>query len=808
MQPTSAEQRTDLQLEIAHLLLVDMVGYTKLLVNEQIELLEQLNRIVRNTECFRAAEQHGKLIRIPTGDGMALLFFRSPEEPAQCALEIAQTLRAHPQIRVRMGVHSGPVNQVPDVNDRINIAGAGINVAQRVMDCGDAGHILVSKHVADDLAQYRHWRPHLQDLGECEVKHGLRLHVFNLCKDDLGNPATPEKLQRGRKRWRTTAAAAAPARPNERLRLVVISALVIAAIAAGLTMSILPRKHAPSADKIDMVATSSPSIAVLPFQNLSDDKQNAYFAIGVQEEILNDLSKVAALKVISRTSVAQYESGAERNVSQIARALGVSHVVEGSVQRIGNRIRVTAQLIDARTDSHLWGEKYDRDLADIFTLESELAEKIVGQLQTKLSPAEKAALQERPTADLVAYERYLKAKILLSITTFSTRARENLLEAARLLNDAIAHDPGFFLAYQQLAMVNDRLYSLGLDHTPARLSLGEAAINKMMQLRPNAGETHLARAQHFYRGYLDYDHARQELALARASLPNEPAVYEIGGYIDRRQGRWDDSTRQLERALELDPRNLFTLQQLALTYQRQRRFADEVRILDRALTVAPNDVDTAVARAQVDLEWRAETKPLHGKIDMLLRENPAVGSEIGEPWFLLALCERDQAAITSVLAAIPPEGINESGTTFPRAWSEGLAARIRGDNASATRAFTVARAELAKILQVQPNYARALAVIAMTDAALGRKEDALREGRRAVELLPVTQDALNGAAQLRYLAITYVWLGEKDLAIEQLSVAAKLPGDTSYGQLRLHPYWDPLRGDARFEQIVASLAPK
>jgi serine/threonine-protein kinase len=808
---TSAKQARDLKLEIAHLLLIDVVGYSKLLVNEQIELLEQLNQIVRSTDCFRAAERAGKLIRIPTGDGMALLFFGSPEEPVQCALEISGALRAHPQIALRMGIHSGPVNQITDVNDRSNFAGAGINVAQRVMDCGDAGHILLSKHVADDLAQYRHWRPYLQDLGECEGKHGLRIHVMNLCKEGLGNAAVPLKLTRGH-RWKQEDAMVWPVMSMPRLGWKTIAALTLSVLAVAIGLSIFlhqPGKPRPTPGGPVAAGTiPEKGIAVLPFQNLSDDQQNAYFAVGVQDEILNDLARVAALKVISRTSVAQYRSGPERNLREIANQLGVSHILEGSVQRVGDRVRVNVQLIDARIDGHVWGEHYDRDVSDIFALESELAQKIVAQLQAKLSPAEKAALREQPTANLAAYDRYLKAKVLLGITTFSTRARENLLAALQFLDEAVALDPAFFLAYYQVAVVNDRLYSLGLDRTPKRLALGDAAIQQMVRLRPDAGETHLARAQHFYRGYLDYDRARQELVLARATLPNEPAIYEISGYIDRRQGRWEESIRDLERALELDPRNLFTLQQLSLTYQKLRRFADEVAILDRALTFAPADVDTRVARAQVDLEWRADLHPLHDTIDKLVRENPAVGQEIDEPWMLLALCERDPATMARALSSVPPEGINENGTMFPRAWSEGLVARVRGDSAASHTAFASARNELVKVINVQPNYARALAVLGMTDAALGHRDDALRESRRAVELLPVSQDAINGASHLRYLAITYTWLGEKDLAIDELSKASKIPSDVTYGQLRLHPYWDSLRGDPRFEKLVASLAPR
>ena len=383
----------DLQLEIAHLLLIDVVGYSKLSNNEQIELLQELNRIVRSTECFRAAESMGKLIRVPTGDGMALLFFHSPEEPAQCALEISQALKNYPQIQLRMGVHSGPVNRVIDVNEKTNIAGSGINVAQRVMDCGDAGHILLSAHVAEDLAEYRHWQTHLHDLGECEVKYGLRLHLFNLYKDGLGNPQVPEKLRR-RKRWKQTPTVrpiSAPRGP----RFALIGALLVSAIALVISSLIffnrtpLPATRAPvpgTRTASALVAIPEKSIAILPFQNLSDQKENAYFADGVQDEILTALTKIADLKVISRMSTMQYKTTAEHNVREIANALGVAHVLEGTVQRAGGRVRVSAQLIDARTDTQLWAERYDRDVADVFAIESELAGKIVAQLQAEISP--------------------------------------------------------------------------------------------------------------------------------------------------------------------------------------------------------------------------------------------------------------------------------------------------------------------------------------------------------------------------------------------------------------------------------------
>ena len=793
----SAESKPDLPLEIAHVLLMDVVGYSKMLVNEQIECLQELNQIVRGTDTFRKAEESGKLIRLPTGDGMALLFFRSPEEPVQCALEICRELKKHPHIQVRMGVHSGPVSQVKDVNETPNIAGAGINVAQRVMDCGDAGHILLSKHVADDLTEYRHWQPFLRDLGECEVKHGLRLHVFNLCKDEIGNPNVPEKLKR--RRWKSDAAIKPfPAGPW--LKGALIVALLVAAVAGGLSIF----RHRP-------LRTLPPdkSIAVLPFENLSDEKENAFFAEGVQDEILTDLARVADLKVISRTSVMQYGANTKRNLRDIAQALGVAHILEGSVQRAGDRVRVSAQLIDARSDTQVWANKYERALEDVFAIQSEVAEKIVDGLKSKLSPSEKAAIERPPTNDLAAYDLYVQGKTLIANAVFTEDpSKEKLLEAVQLLDQAVKRDPSFFLAYYQLAHAHDQIYQFGFDHTPARLALAGAAIQTLRRLRPDSGETHLAMAKHLYWGYLDYDRARAELEAAHRALPNDVWPLLLTGYIDRRQGRWKESTWNMERALELDPQNLLVLHQMSLTYECLRHYSEMADLLDRALALAPDQIILRGQRAFVDLNWRADPKPLHSTIDLILREKPNGASQIADQWLYLALCERDPDTAARALALLPPDGCNRDGFPFPVAWCESLVARAKGNLDSAHAALIKARAELDEIVRDQPNYAKALCAIGIIDAALGRDKEAIAEGQRAVDLLPVSKDAIDGALLVQHLAIIYAWSGRKNAALDQLEAAAKLPGYLSYGQLRLHPYWEPLRGDPRFDRIVASLAPK
>ena len=818
-QNTSAGTKPDLPLEIAHLLLIDVVGYSKLLVNEQIELLQELNQIVRNTECFRSAEASGELIRVPTGDGMALLFFRSPEEPAQCALEISEALKGQPHIKLRMGVHSGPVNRVTDVNDRTNIAGAGINVAQRVLDCGDAGHILLSAHVAEDLAEYRHWQPCLHDLGECEVKHGLRLHLFNLYKDGqdgLGNPRVPEKFKRGRRWKQASGAVVRPIKVPRWPKLGLVATLLILAVALVISVSIFFRRGSPTiaqtpSEGLAGAVASIPekSIAVLPFENLSDEKENAYFADGVQDEILTDLAKVADLKIISRTSVRQYKSGVARNLREIGQQLGVAHVVEGAVQRSGNRVRVNAQLIDARTDRHLWGETYDRDLADVFAIQSQIAKAIADQLQAKLSPSEKAAIERPPTGDIAAFDLYTRGKNLLLTTTFSSSAGANLLKAADLLNQAVARDPAFVQAYCQLAWTHDLLYLFGLDHTPGRLALANAAVQAAFRLRPDAGEVHLAGAQNLYRGYLDYDGALAELEIARQTLPNDSRIFELKGYIARRQGRWEEAVQNLERAADLDPRNVDMLQQIALSYAGLRRYAEEKLVLDRALAIEPNNAEMRVTRAFVELDWKADTRSLHQTVDSIRATNPAAIPSIAGDWLNCALAERDAAAAKNALIASgenPP--LHDEAVHFNPPFVEGVIARMTKDDGKARVAFTAARAEQEKTVQGQPDYGPPLCVLGLIDAGLGRKEEALREGQRAVELLPVAKDAINGPLMSAYFAMIAAWTGDKDLACEQLATAIRYPSSLSYGRLKLLPFWDSLRGDPRFEKIVASLAPK
>jgi TolB-like protein/Tfp pilus assembly protein PilF/predicted Ser/Thr protein kinase len=562
-------------------------------------------------------------------------------------------------------------------------------------------------------------------------------------------------------------------------------------------------------------------IAVLPFENLSapattftlnragQTEDAAAFVDGVQDDILTKLARIADLKVVSRTSVMEYRD--KRNVRQIGNDLRVSHVLEGSLRRIGTRFHMNAQLIDTRTDTHVWVEQYDRDLNDLFAIQSEIAQKIAGQLHAKISPAEKLAIERKPTGDLLAFELYSRAISLPPLSRTGSIA--DAQQSIDLLNQAVARDPSFFEAYCALALAHDQIYFFAHDHTPARLALAEAAIQEAFRIRPNAGEAHLARAYHLYNGYLDYDGALAEVEVARQTLPNEPRIFRLTGYIQRRQGRWEESTRNLERALELDPRNLNTLDNLGGHYGALRRYADLKSTFDRILTIEPNNLQWKAWRASVEVHWKADTGPLHQLIDEIRATNPAAIPQIAGWWLNCALYERDAAAAKDALNLISSDELPLSldAVHFPRPFLEGDIARMANDEQKAQMAFAAARAEQEKIVVAQPDYGPAWCVLGVIDAALGRKEEALREGRRAVELLPVEKDSVNGFHMIEHLAVIAAWVGEKDLACEQLARAIRYPmypSAVSYGELKLSPWWDPLRGEPCFEKIVVSLAPK
>jgi TolB-like protein/Flp pilus assembly protein TadD len=553
--------------------------------------------------------------------------------------------------------------------------------------------------------------------------------------------------------------------------------------------------------------SAATGIAVLPFESVSEDKEEAVFADGVQDDILTKLASIRDLRVISRTSVMRFRG--KRNIREVGKALGVSHILEGQVSRSRGsaRFHIKARLIDTRTGALVWIEEYDRDLNDLFAVQSEIAQKVAERLRAKLSTAEKLAMERPPTTDLIAFDLYNRANNLLTLR-LSSAMKANLLQAADLLNQAVARDPAFFHAYCQLASAHDHLYFLGYDHTPERLALAERAIQAAFRLRPDGGEAHFARGQNLYHGYLDYDGALAELQVARKSLPNDPRVFQLMGYIQRRQGRWEESVQSMQHAGDLDPRNIETLQQIALSFGVLRRYSEEKSVLERALAIEPNDLDTKVALASVQFHWKADTRPLRQTIDSIRATNPGALMNVADAWLSSTLAKRDAGAAKNALDVIDGTPLTDYRIYLNGPVMEGVIARMEHDEQKSRSAFTAARAEQERVVQADPKFGPAWCVLGLIDAGLGRREEALREGQHAVELLPAEKDALGGPVMIKYLAMIAAWVGDKDLACEQLAIAVRPPSVISYGQLKLLPFWDPLRGDPRFEKIVASLAPQ
>ncbi|MDQ6764876.1 MAG: protein kinase [Verrucomicrobiota bacterium] len=546
------------------------------------------------------------------------------------------------------------------------------------------------------------------------------------------------------------------------------------------------------------------SIAVLPFENLSVEEENGLLAQGVQEDIITALSRLADLKVISRSSVVGYRGGATRNLREIGQALGVAHILEGTFRRAGDKVRVTIQLVHAPQEARLWTESYDRPLQDVLALPGEIALQVAARLHTMVTLDARSAIGERSTDDLAAYDLYLRARALTDIPRIDS---DNLTKAVVLLEQAVQRDPNFFLAYCLLVRTHAWIYTFA-DHTPERKALALEALDNVTRLRPDAGETHVARAEFFTNVGRDYAKARSELAVAQRALPREARIFSLLGGMDKRQGEWESSIHNSEKALELNPRSLIELRWLSNLYRRLGRFPEAAATMSRAQTVDPSDVGLKVLRAALELDWRADTKPLRRVFSTLEEKDPVAASMYYPQRFDLALCERDPVAIERAVAGMD-QGFSEDALLFSRDWYRGLAARTRGDGPAARNAFSSARVQAEEQVASHPDFGPPLCVLALIDAALGNKEEAIREGRRASELLPTTKDATNGGSIITYLAVIYAWTGEKDLAIAQLTAAMRVYNEKlTYGLLRLHPLWDPLRGDPRFEKLVEDRKPK
>jgi TolB-like protein/class 3 adenylate cyclase/Tfp pilus assembly protein PilF len=814
-----AEAKKEIELEIAYVLFIDIVGYSKLVTSEQHRLLELLNQIVRESEHFRAAEAKSRLITVPTGDGMALVFYNTPEAPVECALEVNRAASEHPELKLRMGIHSGPVSGVVDLSGRSNIAGAGINIAQRVMDCGDAGHILVSKHMAEDLEQYGQWKRHLHDLGECEVKHGVRVSVVNLYTEDHGNPEVPQKFRQARK-------AAAPVVRERSSRgwmfavaVVLVGALIIGAVllsrrstpvAAGtgaLSTPLAP--PAPSAAPVPMapaVAIPEKSIAVLPFENLSEDKANAYFADGIQDEILTRLAKIADLKVISRTSTQHYKSAPD-NLREIAKQLEVAHILEGSVQKSGDAVRVNVQLIKAANDSHLWADTFDRKLTDIFSVESDVAKAIADQLRAKLTGQEEQVIAAKPTDNVEAYDAYLRG------LTFTVKGLNsaNQLAAQKYLREAVRLDPKFALAWALLSVTNSGSYiTANLPPTVALREETRQAAETALALQPNLGEAVLAKGSYHYACLKDYDTAVRYFEQARPLLPNSSRISYALARVARRRGLWDQSEYYFNEAERLDPRNVDLLSQHAISYVSLRRFPEALRKLDQVLNITPDDVDTlatkaAIAQAEGDLPRAAALlAPLRPGADL----NQAVETQVYQ-----AILERHSAEIIPRLKEIlakpdPALGYLNSEIRFWLGWAQ----EVGGGRAAAQESWQQARNELESFLKEQPENWQLIGDLALTDMGLGDKAAALALLERATAEMPIEKDATNGNRLVEILARVAAGTGEPDRAIAALQRLLSTPYSGALAEnipltpalLRLDPMFDPLRNDPRFQKLAES----
>ena len=774
----SVESKKEIQLEIAHVLFIDIVGYSKLSINEQHAAVEELNRIVRASEQFQRADAANRLIRIPTGDGMVLVFYTNPEAPAQCAVEISGALKEHPRLQLRMGIHSGPVSGVVDVNERANLAGAGINMAKRVMDCGDSGHILLSKHVAEDLEEYEKWRPFLHDLGACEAKHGVRVSVVNLYDDQFGNAKLPRKFEtvqkrRKRVRWAATAAAL----------------LALAAIVAGIAMVSRYRMRSTLAAPV----APEKSIAVLPFENRSEDKANAYFADGIQDEILTRLSKIADLKVISRTSTQHYKSAPE-NLSEIARQLGVAHILEGSVQKSGDAVRVNVQLIKGANDSHLWADTFDRKLTDIFSVESDVAKAIADKLRAKLTGREEQVIAGKPTDNPEAYDAYLRG-LAYALKAVPTAA--NAIGAQKYLKEAVRLDPKFALSWALLSFVEARSYlSQIFQPTVSLREEARQAAETALSLHPDLGEALLAKGYYQYACLRDYETAKRYFERARQSLPNSSRVPELLAYVARREGQWNQSELYFNEAENLDPLNANLLIQRSFSYIFLRRFPEALRKLDQVLSITPNDLNTLVYKAALA---QAEGDLARASVILAPLHPDAQDARALETQVYQAMLERQTGQIIPRLNQIistsdPSLGYVNSELRLWLGWAQ----EVAGDRAAALETWQHARTELESFVKEQPDNYILLGDLALVNAALGNKEVAFDLANKAAAAIPNAKDAVAGPGTNEILARVAARFKENDAAIAAIEKLIATPYENPFAPgvpltpalLRLDPAFD------------------
>src|SRR5215469_9686297 len=792
----NAEQR-----KLAAIMFTDMVGYSALSQRDDklaLVLLEEHRQLLR--EIF--PRFHGTEIKT-IGDAF-LVEFNSALEAAQCAIAIQRTLAkrnadaaAERQIQVRIGVHIGDV-----IHRGGDVYGDGVNVASRIEPLAGAGGICVSMDV------------------ERQIRNAVETRFEKLAPTELKNISIPMELfrivlpwERQLPRLESKLAISAPRAGS--WVWAAAAALLLLIIGIGWWWTTLPRKNLTAGNEsggrtIDRI-TSIPekSIAVLPFENLSEDKSNAFFADGVQDEIHTNLAKVADLKVISRTSVMQYRDKAVRNLREIAQQLGVAHVLEGTVQRVADKVRVNTQLINAQTDAHEWAENYDRPINDVFAIQSEIAKAIAEQLQARLSPSERAEMAKPSTNDPIAYDLYLRARRLDDLSN-DPDAKGSLLQGISLLEEAVRRDPKFLRAYCLMSETHLDLYWGGFDHTDQRRELARIALQKAEEIQPDAGEVHWGKGVYAYHGLRDYNRALRELEKAKELLPNEARIYVTIGAIGRRTARFQEAETNFKRAVELDPRNFIVVGEAASTFQAMRRYAEARRLYKQALSILPND---PFANYLVGFNSFAQTGDVTGwrePLQLIAQQSPEAARGVAFPLLVCSWIQRDQSEAEKALALIPAEGISNSldEASVPREYCVGRTAWLFGNKELAQTSLTAARSIFERTIREQPDYPQAWAYLGLTDAMLGRCSEAIQEGKRACEILPYTKDSWIGPTFINYLAVIYAACGEKEAALQQLKTSAELPTGVTYGELKQSQEWDSLRGDPRFEQITASLAPK
>jgi TolB-like protein/class 3 adenylate cyclase/Tfp pilus assembly protein PilF len=782
----STESRLAGQLEIGHVLFMDVVGYSKLLLDEQRAVQGRLNEIVRATEQFRVADAAGKLLRLPAGDGMALVFFTSPEAPLKCAIEVSQALKRFPDLRVRMGIHSGPVNVVKDIDDRTNIAGAGINLAQRVMDCADAEHILVSKRVAEDLAQSAQWQPYLHDLGECEVKHGAKIQIFNFHNREVGNLQIPEKIR--------ALPVSKPCRRNRWLGAVILLCAVVGFL-------VYEKRFAA-------VRISDKSIAVLPFVNMSADPENAFFADGIQDDILTALAKIRDLRVISRTSVEKYRGSKEsRNLRQIGKALGVANVLEGSVRRVGERMVMNVQLIDAVQDRHLWANKYDLTLQDSLGIDGQVAREIASALSANVTADEAARVTDKPTANPHAYDLFLQAKEYeFKPDTFLQDYRT----AEQLYVQAITLDPKFALAHARLAATRARIYHF-FEPTEAWSKSARAEAMVALQMQPNLAEAHHALGLCYYWFDRNYAEALREFGIAQALSPNDSSIAWDMGAIKRRQGKWNEALADYRRILTLDPQNANVVRDLLYVYYAMRDWPNAETTAQRLLALTPDSVNAKAQIGYVEFSAKGDTARLKQEMATVAPGKDPDGA-VSAYRMDASLIDRDWSTAAAILQSSPLENFSYfNGVDTPRSFFAGEIALLRGDQATARKELERARDIFAVAAQEAPEVPERHAFLGLTCALLREKQRAINEGKRAVELRPESKDALDGTIMNAVLAMIYARTGETARSLELLEHLIAIPGpvDTAnysitVNDLKYRWEWDPIRDDPRFQKLISA----